>query len=83
MFCFCFSGSKFLINLRRQFHVHKFFIHKFLRDLQSSDLFYLNLLFRKERPFVNLGIRTSALELELEMELEFELILEMPLFPVP
>ena len=29
------------------------------------------------RPFVNLGIRTSALELELE------LILQMSLFPVP
>ena len=34
-------------------------------------------------PFVNLGIRTSALELELEMELELELILQTPLFPVP
>ena len=31
-------------------------------------------------PFVNLGIRTSALELELELELE--LILQTPLFPV-
>ena len=36
-----------------------------------------------KQPFVNLGIGTSALELELEMELKFELILETPLFPVP
>ena len=36
-----------------------------------------------DRPFVNLGIGTSALELELEMELELELILQTPLFPVP
>ena len=33
-----------------------------------------------KRPFVNLGIGTSALELELELELE--LILQKPLFPV-
>ena len=31
------------------------------------------------RPFVNLGIGTSALELELELEL----ILQTPLFPLP
>ena len=35
------------------------------------------------RPFVNLCIGTSALELELEMELELELILQTQLFPVP
>ena len=42
MFSLRFSGSKFLINLRRQFRVRKiffvcvkFFVYKFLRDLQS------------------------------------------------
>ena len=35
MFSLRFSGSKFLINLRRQFRVRKFFVHKFLRILQS------------------------------------------------
>ena len=33
------------------------------------------------RPFVNLGIGTTALELALELELE--LIQQTPLFPVP
>ena len=42
MFSLCFSGSKFLLNLRRQFSVRKifsctysFFVHKFWQDLQS------------------------------------------------
>ena len=42
MFSLRFLGSKFLIDLRRQFHVRKyffmhkkFFVIKFLRDLQS------------------------------------------------
>ena len=36
MFSLRFLGSKFLINLRRQFRVRKFFrVQKFLRDLQS------------------------------------------------
>ena len=44
MFCLRFSGSKFLINLRRQFRERKFFfvyvkffIHKNLLDSQSFD----------------------------------------------
>ena len=39
MFSLRFSGSKFLINLRRQFRV-KFFVHKFLGDLQSFHLMF-------------------------------------------
>ena len=35
------------------------------------------------RPFVNLGIGTSVLELELELEMKLELILQTPLLPVP
>ena len=35
MFSLRFSGSKVLINLRRQFRVRKIFVHKFLRNLQS------------------------------------------------
>ena len=37
----------------------------------------------QKRPFVNLSIGTSALELELELDLELELILETPLFSLP
>ena len=41
----------------------------------------LNLEVRMFRwPFVNLGIRTSAIEVEIELELE--MILQTPLFPV-
>ena len=35
MFSLRFSGSKFLVNLRRQFRVRKFSVHKFLQDLKS------------------------------------------------
>ena len=45
----------------------------------KEDLIIFNILLR---PFGNLGIGTSAFELELEVELELELILEIPLFPV-
>ena len=34
-------------------------------------------------PFVNLGIRTSALQLELELELELELIKQTLIFLIP
>ena len=45
----------------------------------------ISVMFHKvyiQRPFVNLGIKTSALELELELGLELELIQQTPLFPV-
>ena len=35
----------------------------------------INLFNQFNRPFVNLGIGTSALEMELELELQLELIL--------
>ena len=47
MFSLRFSGSKFLITLRRQFRLRKFFFvyvnffeHKFLRDLQSPHFMF-------------------------------------------
>ena len=48
----------------------------------TSQLMCAN-FFMIKRPFVNLGIGTSALELEMELELELELIKQTPLFPVP
>ena len=46
MFSLRFSRSKFLINLRRQFRLHKIFIYKFLRNLLSFH-FVFNFFFRK------------------------------------
>ena len=55
--------------------------------IHSNNIWEILILFEyfqnMYRPFVNLGIGTSALELELEMELELELILQTQLFPVP
>ena len=55
MFSLSFSGSKFLLNLRRQFRVGKIFfvytkfsVHRFLRDLQSSH-FAFKITFSKMR----------------------------------
>ena len=51
---------------------------EFYKDHAQCDLLFKSSQISK-RPFVNLGIGTSALELELELEL----ILQTPLFPVP
>ena len=47
MFSLCFSACKFLVKLRRQFRVRrvffgyvKFFVYKFLRDLQSFHFMF-------------------------------------------
>ena len=53
-------------------------INKSKRTVKKLVKLYL---LKLSRPFVNLGIGTSALELELELELE--LIQQTPLFPVP
>ena len=52
---------------------------------RRDEIFHMNI--RKwaspTKPFVRLGIETSALELELEMKLQLELILQTSLFLVP
>ena len=70
----CISKSKQCYNAKHSAY-HFYVKTKILVDFQ----FFFDI--PKGWPFANLGIGTSALELE--MELESELLLQAPLFPVP
>ena len=69
-------------SVKRRLHcqIYSTFSSHFMFWIYFDECFIdKNLLHISLRPFVNLGIGTSALELELELEL----ILQTPLFPVP
>ena len=58
MFSLRFSGSKFFINLRRQFRVRKIFVHKFLRNSQSFH-FVFKITISKMRNLVALSLNLA------------------------
>ena len=69
-------------SVKRRLHcqIYSTFSSHFMFWIYFDECFIdKNLLHISLRPFVNLGIGNSALELELELEL----ILQTPLFPVP